>query len=148
MPQTGAIRAWLNSQGEIMNMHARTIEPDFGSLLDTDDDVLEVADRRGGKMEPRLDAGPRPKAGLTLGPDDRIDAGSPGRALPVLSRQQAEDQPAATLIGVWGGFWRAVVIGAVAGVVGGIVGAFTLVWLTGAGWAVFAKLLIDAVGRL
>ena len=82
-----------------MNMHARTIEPDFGSLLDTDDDVLEVADRRDGKMEPRLDAGPRPKAGLTLGPDDRIDAGSPGRALPVLSRQQAEDQPAATLIG-------------------------------------------------
>lgn len=131
-----------------MNMQARQIEPDLGPLLEMTEDLPDRDGSGNSKTEPRLRADSRRKAGLSLGPTDRIgqaNALSFDRTSPDVG-EETSSSPA--LIGVWGGFWRAVVIGVVSGAVGGVVGAFTLVWLTGAGWSVFAKLLVDAIGRL
>ena len=129
-----------------MNQHARDIEPDLGPLLDMTDDLPDQDASGYGKTEPSLDGETRKKPGLTLGPMDRIGP----VAAPPLERspkRNAKTPPSSTP-GVWGGFWRAVVIGVVSGTIGGMVGAFTLVWLTGEGWSVFAKLLVDAIGHL
>lgn len=129
-----------------MNQHARDIEPDLGPLLDMTDDLPDQDASGYSKTEPRLDDDSRKKPGLTLGPMDRIGpmvAPSSERS----SRRSVKATPSPAP-GVWGGFWRAVVIGVVSGTVGGLVGAFTLVWLTGEGWSVFAKLLVDAIGHL
>ncbi|MBS1182799.1 MAG: hypothetical protein H6Q99_2679 [Proteobacteria bacterium] len=134
-----------------MNMHARDIEPDLGPLLDLTDDLSDRDAAGNGKTEPRLDGESRKKPGLSLGPTDRIGQDSPlpsGSPFRRGGRDVAEEPSASAILAAWGGFWRAVVIGTVSGTVGGVVGAFTLVWLTGAGWSVFAKLLVDAIGHL
>lgn len=134
-----------------MNSHARNIEPDLGPLLDMTDDLPDQDALGNSKTEPSLDGRDRKKSSLAFGPMDRI---GPVTEAPTAERKSRprETAPAplsgSALLTAWGGFWRAVVIGIVAGAVGGVVGAFTLVWLTGAGWTVFAKLLIDAIGRL
>lgn len=129
-----------------MNQHARDIEPDLGPLLDMTEDLPDQDVSEYGKTEPRLEADNRKKPGLTLGPMDRIGP----MAAPASERSPKRNARAApsSAPGVWGGFWRAVVIGVVSGTIGGMVGAFTLVWLTGDGWSVFAKLLVDAIGHL
>lgn len=144
-----------------MNMHARTSEPDIGSLLELIEDEPELEAASDDRHEPRLFAPEKPaakrgedgtgKAGLSFGAADRFGqpaAIASSRKLRRDIREYDEGSLAARALTVWGGFWRAVVIGVVSGTVGGIVGAFTLVWLTGAGWTTFAKLLIDAIGQL
>lgn len=131
-----------------MNMQAREIEPDLGPLLEMTEDLPDRDGSGNEKTEPRLKADGRKKPGLSLGPTDRIgqaDAQSYGRPLP---GSATETESASVAIGAWGSLWRATVIGVVSGTIGGVVGAFTLVWLTGAGWSVFAKLLVDAIGQL
>ncbi|MCM5559221.1 hypothetical protein [Pleomorphomonas sp. JP5] len=129
-----------------MNQHARDIEPDLGPLLDITDDLPDQDAFGSGKTEPRLDDNTKKKPGLTLGPMDRI---GPMSAPPSeRSPKRVPKAAAHPAPGLWGGFWRAVVIGIVSGIVGGLVGAFTLVWLTGEGWSVLAKLLVDAIGHL
>lgn len=134
-----------------MNSHARNIEPDLGPLLDMTDDLPDQDALGNSKTEPSLDGRDRKKSSLAFGPMDRIGSAP---ASPVAERKPArrDNAPAVSagsaILTAWGGFWRAVVIGIVAGAVGGVVGAFTLVWLTGAGWTVFAKLLIDAIEHL
>ena len=129
-----------------MNQHARDIEPDLGPLLDMTDDLPDQDASGNSKTEPRLDDDHRKKPGLTLGPMDRI--GPMGAPSSERSHKRSAKAAAPPASGIWGGFWRAVVIGIVSGTVGGLVGAFTLVWLTGEGWSVFAKLLVDAIGHL
>lgn len=131
-----------------MNQHARDIEPDLGPLLDLTDNLPEQDASGNSRTEPRLEGEKRKKPGLVLGPMDRIgpEAAQPSERPP--RRTKAIAPSTAASPGVWGGFWRAVVIGVVSGTVGGLVGAFTLVWLTGEGWSVFAKLLVDAIGHL
>lgn len=148
MPQTARIDLSDNQKGHTMNMHARDIEPDLGPLLDLTDDLPDRDASGNNKTEPRLEGDSRKKPGLSLGPTDRI---SQENALPSdqpFRRPVMETPSASAILWAWGGFWRAVVVGIVSGTVGGIVGAFTLVWLTGAGWSVFAKLLVDAIGHL
>ncbi|WP_370675435.1 hypothetical protein [Pleomorphomonas sp. PLEO] len=132
-----------------MNLHARDIEPDLGPLLDMTDD-LSAQDASGyRKTEPSLETDSRKTTGLAFGPMDRIGQ---EKTLPAKRPSRRNDTAAApstsAVLAAWGGFWRAVVIGIVSGTVGGVVGAFTLIWLTGAGWSVFAKLLVDAIGHL
>ncbi len=129
-----------------MNQHARDIEPDLGPLLDMTDDLPDRDTFGSRKTEPHLDGDTKRKPGLTLGPMDRI--GPVSAPLSERSPRRRSRASASPAPGVWGGFWRAVVIGIVSGTVGGLVGAFTLVWLTGEGWSVFAKLLVDAIGHL
>lgn len=132
-----------------MNLHARNIEPDLGPLLDLTDDLPDQDASGYGKTEPRLEADDRKKPGLAFGPMDRIGPENPLPADKSSRRDSVAAAPSGSaLLTAWGGFWRAVVIGIVSGTVGGVVGAFTLVWLTGAGWSVFAKLLVDAIGHL
>lgn len=134
-----------------MNSHARNIEPDLGPLLDLTDDLPDQDVSGNSKTEPSLEGRDQKKPGLAFGPMDRIGSVSP---TPLAERRSVRRNsvPAASsqsaILTAWGGFWRAIVIGIVSGTVGGVVGAFTLVWLTGAGWTVFAKLLIDAIGHL
>jgi hypothetical protein len=149
-------------KGNVMNMHARKGEPDLGSLLELIEDEPELETASEDRHEPRLFAPEKPtakqgndgsgKTGLSLGAADRFGQSAPVASSRKTRRDIHEDDDdaslAARVLTLWGGFWRAVVIGIVAGTVGGIVGAFTLVWLTGAGWTTFAKLLIDAIGRL
>lgn len=132
-----------------MTAHARDIEPDFGSLDDVDDDEeRERPADRPTRREPRLRADEREPSGFVLHADDRI-GGETAAFAPAPPRPETIEAPADYgLAVVWGGFWRAVVIGVVAGAVGGVVGAFTLVWLTGAGWTVFAKMLIEAISHM
>ncbi len=131
-----------------MNMHARDIEPDLGPLLDLADDLSDQDASGNGKTEPRFEATDRKKPGLALEPTDRIGQGSALSSDLPFRHGVMEAPSASAVLGAWGGFWRAVVVGIVSGTVGGVVGAFTLVWLTGAGWSVFAKLLVDAIGHL
>ena len=132
-----------------MNQHARDIEPDLGPLLDMTDDLPEQDASGYSKTEPRLEGEGRKKPGLAFGPMDRIGQTSPQPAGRPSRRGSVAPEPSGSaVLAAWGGFWRAVVIGVVSGTVGGVVGAFTLVWLTGAGWSVFAKLLVDAIGHL
>ena len=132
-----------------MNLHARDIEPDLGPLLDMTDDLPEQDASGYSKTEPPLEADSRKKPGLAFGPMDRIGQVSPPPAKQPSRRSGVTTaSPRSAVLTAWGGFWRAVVIGIVSGSVGGVVGAFTLVWLTGAGWSVFAKLLVDAIGHL
>ncbi len=144
-----------------MNMHARGSEPNLGSLLELIEDEPELEAASEDRHEPRLFAPEKPaakrgddgsgKAGLSLGAADRFGQPAQMASSRKIRRdiQDGDDESlAARALTAWGGFWRAVVIGIVSGTVGGIVGAFTLVWLTGAGWTTFAKLLIDAIGRL
>lgn len=148
MPQTPRIDLADNDKGDTMNKHARDIEPDLSPLLDLTDDLPDQDASGNNKTEPRLDGDNRKKPGLVLGPMDRI---GPEAALPAESSSRhgkKAARSASAAPGVWGGFWRAVVIGVVSGIVGGLVGAVTLVWLTGEGWSVFAKLLVDAIGHL
>ena len=131
-----------------MNLHARNIEPDLGPLLDMTDDLPDKDASGNSKTEPLLEGDSRKKPGLAFGPMDRIGQESALPAKQSYRRSAIPVQSRSSILTVWGSFWRAVVIGMVSGTVGGIVGAFTLVWLTGAGWSVFAKLLVDAVGHL
>lgn len=132
-----------------MNQHARDIEPDLGQLLDLTDDLPEQDAPGYRKTEPSLEGDSRKKPGLAFGPMDRISQESPSPVKQSARRSEVTSaRPRSALLTAWGGFWRAVVIGVVSGTVGGVIGAFTLVWLTGAGWSVFAKLLIDAIGHL
>ncbi len=131
-----------------MNQHARDIEPDLGPLLDLTEELPEPVELGFTKTEPRLEADSRKKPGLAFGPMDRIGQEAPVAARKAPRRETSVDvSPRSAILSAWGGFWRAVVIGIVSGTVGGVVGAFTLVWLTGAGWTVFANLLIDAIGH-
>ncbi|SCM76967.1 hypothetical protein KL86PLE_40772 [uncultured Pleomorphomonas sp.] len=149
MPQTPRIDLVDDDKGHTMNLHARNIEPDLGPLLDLTDDLPDQDASGYGKTEPRLEADDRKKPGLAFGPMDRIGPESPLPAEKPSRRDSVAAAPSGSaLLTAWGGFWRAVVIGIVSGTVGGVVGAFTLVWLTGAGWSVFAKLLVDAIGHL
>jgi len=145
-------------KGDVTTMDARNSEPDLGYLLDLVEDEPDLASAGDDRQEPRLFAPEKPAAkrgednstssGLAFSPTDRFGP-SPSVAPARTSRREPQDSDlVARAITLWGGFWRAVVIGLVSGTVGGIVGAFTLVWLTGAGWTTFAKLLIDAIGRL
>lgn len=127
-----------------MNLHARDIEPDLGPLLDLANDLPEPDASGYRRTEPPLEGDSRKKSGLAFGPMDRIGQGGTTPAKPV-RRNDSVRPSGSTLLTVWGGFWRAVVIGVVSGTVGGVIGALTLVWLTGAGWTTFARLLIDAI---
>jgi hypothetical protein len=149
MPQTFRIDLADDHKGHTMNLHARNIEPDLGPLLDLTDDLPDQSVSGYSKTEPHLEADSRKKPGLALGPMDRIgqEAPAPNRR-PSRSDSGSAAPSGSAILAAWGGFWRAVVIGVVSGAVGGVIGAFTLVWLTGAGWSVFAKLLIDAIGPL
>ncbi|WP_026791758.1 hypothetical protein [Pleomorphomonas oryzae] len=132
-----------------MNQHARDIEPDLGPLLDLADDLPEQDAPGYRRTEPSLEADSRKKPGLAFGPMDRIGQESSSPAKQPVRRGDGAPAPSrSALLTAWGSFWRAVVIGVVSGTVGGVIGALTLVWLTGAGWSVFAKLLIDAIGHL
>lgn len=149
MPQTFRIDPVDDHKGHTMNLHARDIEPDLGPLLDLTEDLPERDSSGYSKTEPPLEAASRKKSGLAFGPMDRIgqEASTPGRR-PSRRDDDAAAPSTSAVLAAWGGFWRAVVIGVVSGTVGGVIGAFTLVWLTGAGWSVFAKLLVDAIGHL
>lgn len=131
-----------------MNLHARDIEPDLGPLLDLTDDLPEQDVSGYRKTEPPLETDNRKKPGLAFGPMDRIGQERPTPTKPAVRRDDSAAPSGSALLSAWGSFWRAVVIGVVSGTVGGVIGAFTLVWLTGAGWSVFAKLLVDAIGHL
>ena len=132
-----------------MNQHARDIEPDLGPLLEMTDDLPDQDASGYRKTEPSLEADSRKKPSLAFGPMDRIGQESASPAKRPLRRNDTAKAPSGSaVLAAWGGFWRAVVIGIVSGTVGGVVGAFTLVWLTGEGWSVFAKLLVDAIGHL
>lgn len=135
-------------KGHTMNLHARDIEPDLGPLLDMTDDLPDNDASGNSKTEPRLEGDSRKKPGLAFGPMDRIGQEGALPAKQTYRRATAPVSSGSAILTAWGGFWRAVVIGMVSGAVGGVIGAFTLVWLTGAGWSVFAKLLVDAVGHL
>lgn len=134
-----------------MNSHARNIEPDLGPLLEMTDDLSDQDALGNSRTEPSLDGRDRKKASSAFGPMERIGS-APTTSVAERKSIRRDTAPAissgSAILSAWGGFWRAVVIGVVSGTVGGVVGAFTLVWLTGAGWTVFAKLLIDAIGRL
>jgi hypothetical protein len=148
MPQTPRIDLVEDHKGHTMNQHARDIEPDLGPLLNLTEDLPEPVELGFTKTEPRLEADSRKKPGLAFGPMDRISQEAPAAVRKSPRRETSADvSPRSAILSAWGGFWRAVVIGIVSGTVGGVVGAFTLVWLTGAGWTVFANLLIDAIGH-